>query len=173
MPKMAASTYEVPQLRDAGEHHGRQDTDHDGPDRVADEHQRARREAVAERAADEHEDRARDAGDHEHGAERQPGAGELEREPGQRDEVELVAEDRDRLAAEQDAEVAQPQRAEERQPLARAPPAVGAGDAAVGSGRRQSSAHSSVIRTPSPDSSSASTIVPAVFDSTASVMRVA
>ena len=126
------------------------------------EHQRARRETVAERAADEHEDRARDGRRHQDGAQRQAGAGELERQPGKGDEVELVAEDADRLAGEEEAEVADAQR----------PQQGGAGlggsavrwspTATVGDSSLVAMRHSTLISTPSPSGSSTSMIGPIV-----------
>jgi hypothetical protein len=57
---------------------------------------------------------ARDRRGHQDGAEDETGTGQLEREPGEGDEMELVAEDADRLPAEEEAEVADAQRPNQR-----------------------------------------------------------
>ena len=103
---------EVPQLGAAGEDERREEAHDDAAHDVRDEHEGPRGEAVAERPTDEHEHGARDRRRHEHGAQRQARAGDLEGEPGERDEVELVAEDADRLSGEEEAEVADAQRLE-------------------------------------------------------------
>ena len=104
----------MPQLGASGEDERGEDADDDAANDVREEHERARRESVAERPAEEHERGARDRGRHQDRAEHEAGAGQLEREPGERDEVELVAEDADRLPGEEEAEVADAQRSEQR-----------------------------------------------------------
>ena len=152
----------------AGQHQEGHDPDQHGPNGVRIEHQAARRPSVGERATEQHEDGPRDGGRHQHAAERDAGAGQLQRQPGERDEVELVAEDRDALAGEEEAEVGDAEAAQEW--LAR--PVLGRGDG------RASAPSAAVIRyvmrTPSPSSSSAtSTIGPIVSVSTACSMSAA
>ena len=96
----------MPQLGASGEDECGEDADGDAANDVREEHERPRGESVAERTTEEHERGARDRGGHQDRAEHEAGAGQLERQPGERDEVELVAEDADRLAGEEEAEVA-------------------------------------------------------------------
>ena len=95
-----------PKLDGTGGDERAQQTDQDGVDTARDEQHVARVEAVDDRAADENERRLRQRNGREHGAERERIAGELEDEPGHRDDRELVAEHRDGAARHQQPEAA-------------------------------------------------------------------
>ena len=104
----------MPQLGPPAEHQRGQDPDDHAADGIRGQHQGARREAVAEGTADEHEHGTRDRRGHEHRAKHESRAGELDRQPGEGNEVELVAQDADGLTGEQEAEVPQAQWSKER-----------------------------------------------------------
>ena len=90
-----------------GAEHERGERGHDRqPGDVGGDHDAARREAVCHRATDQHERRARDALEGEHGSQHDGAGSQLKDQPGNRDEVELVPEQRDALAGEEQPEVA-------------------------------------------------------------------
>ena len=126
----AGQHVEVPQFRPLGDHQCCQNADDHPADEVRREHEIAWREAIAEGAADEHEDGARDGGGHQHRAEREPGAGDLEGEPGEGHEVKLVSQHAHGLAGKEEPEVAERQRTEEPGAVARR--LDGRGDADLG-----------------------------------------
>ena len=76
-------------------------------------HHAARREAIGDRAADQHEERTRHVLDGKDGAQHDQVARHRKDEPGERDQQELVAEERDALAGDQQAKVAQPEHPEQ------------------------------------------------------------
>ncbi len=140
---------QVPDLDLRAEHQPGDDRGHDGAQDVRRESEVPRRDPVGQDAAEEHEDPARDRRRDEDHAEGEARAGQPEDEPRQRDQVELVAEERDALAEPDQPEVADDQRRDERQ----------AGGPAEWPGDDRGRVHSSEIRTPSPPSST-STIGP-------------
>ena len=93
--------------------------------RWARDHHRAGRQAVGEHAEGQDEDGARDADRDQHGAQREARLREVEDEPGERDDVEVVADERDGLAPPEQAEVADGERSPHGQ-------AAGAGDGGHG-----------------------------------------
>ena len=103
----------VPQLDDAGEREDGDRRDRDRPDRVTGDHQPPPVEAVAEHAADEQEDDHRQRPRDAHGGERRGDVREVVDLPGEGNDVDAVAEERDRRPAEQQREVADPQRAQD------------------------------------------------------------
>ena len=79
-------------------------------------HHAARREAVGDRPADQHEERSRHVLDGKDDAQHDQIARHRKDEPGQRDQQELVAKQRDALAGDQQAKVVQPEDAEQARP---------------------------------------------------------
>ena len=107
---------EMPQLGASGQDEAGKQADGHAAGDVRGEHQATRRDPVGQRAADDDEDGTRDAGRQEHAAQGEAGAGQVEHEPGQRDEVELVAEQRHGLADPDEPEVAQDERSQDGEP---------------------------------------------------------
>ena len=101
---------EVPELDDVEPDERRHGADEHGADHRRRHQHAARREAVGHRVADQHQRRPRHRRRHQDGAEGEARAGELQHEPGQRHQVELVAQERDRAAQPQVAKVGERQR---------------------------------------------------------------
>lgn len=85
---------------------------------VGRQHHALRRQPIGDGAAEQHERRARYRADREHTPHRERIARELQHEPGQRDQVELVAQERDRFADPEQPEVADAQDPRQRCPAA-------------------------------------------------------
>ena len=104
-PKAKVSSVELPELDGVEPDQRRHRADQHRAGRRRGHQHAPRREAVDHRAADQHQRRAGDRRGHQERAERHARAGQLQHQPGQRHQVELVAEQRDRRAEPQVAEV--------------------------------------------------------------------
>ena len=97
---------QVPDARLAAQQEGSRRHLDDGAGDVGREQDRAPRQAVGPDAADQHEHRLRQDAREQHDAERGRRAAEVEHRERQRDREDAVAEDRDRLAPEEERELA-------------------------------------------------------------------
>jgi len=92
-----------------GQHEHQQHAHH-----VGDDHHQARREAVDHHSAQQHEDGPRHGGKRHHRAHDEGVARELQDQPGQRDEGQLIAGERDRRTKPEEPELPELQRLEKR-----------------------------------------------------------
>ena len=112
-----AEHVQVPQLDRIGPDQQRQDGHERSACRARRDHDPAGVVAVAERPANEHEGCARDRRGHQHEAQGKARAGHGQRQPRQGDEVELVAQHRDRFAQPHHPERAVPERLNDAEAL--------------------------------------------------------